>query len=153
MSGARHTPEEIDWIKSKFKLIGEKFNAKKLEELKLSSEFHKKFGKIIGAGGLATWIRTIRHPEQYNYQAVKARRLLREQNGIPGRTKRAPNLNKLLKVLEQSRFILYIFNEGITGYDTKKEVKAYLADRKTQSPIKLFENIPAEVKLNVEVVI
>jgi len=156
MPGNRHTPEEVTWIKKKFKLIGKSFNPNKIDELGLPAEYKKKFGKDILATGLVTWIRTIQHPEIYGYAAVLKRKELREKGLIPPKrtTSYATKIpNKLLKTLEQARYILYVFNSNILGFDTKEQVKEYLEQAAPQEPIKLFENVKAEVKHSVDVLL
>lgn len=128
----RRTDAEYKWGKeeaNKIMAAGMKIGKKAYREFGVFEAYEKKFGKKI--------------------QDFQLTYILKKAVGIRGKSKK-PNLTK---VMEQAKYILYIFNEGIYGYDTKEEVKSYLAQRVNHVPIRLFENIPAEIKVKVDVVI
>lgn len=134
---ARHTEEEDVWARQ---VIEEHFKdklikGKEIKKLGLIGIFEEKFNKKSTSGAMYRWLRKTQNPDLGKGGSVKSKE------------------KEYINVLENAKYILYVFNEGVTGYDTKEQVKEDLAKRAPKAPIRLFENIPAEVKLLVEVVL
>lgn len=132
----KRSAEEYAWaleMGNKILLAGKKLGKVTYAEYDLYDAYKKKFGKTIKAF-------------QLSYMMHKM---------IPqkGKTKEQKSIKKILLTIEQSKFILYVFNEGIFGFPTKDEVKKYLIKEKVVAPVSLFENIPLKVQHNVEVIL
>jgi len=126
----RHPDEEVAWMRNEIKgKEGQKFGRKLIKQLRITERFNHQFGKNMNVDAAWAWLRKLSLGNKCDKK------------------------QDLLKVLEQAKYILYIFNEGVFGYDSKDEVKAALSQKQTQVPVRLFENIPAEIKISVEVLI
>ena len=130
----KRSDEEYAWARELYKqiaLTGMKVSRGTYKELDAFDSYKKKFGKDITAGQLGYMIKKV--------------------SGLRGKTKEQKNIKKLFLTLESSKYILYVFNEGIYGFPTKDEVKTYLTTMGSNVPVTLFENIPVKVKHSVEV--
>jgi len=131
----KRSSEEYAWAQemgNKILLAGKKIGKVTYAEYDLYTLYKKKFGKSIKDFQLA-------------YMMHK---MLPQKKG---KTKEQKSIKKILLTIEQSKFILYVFNEGIYGFPTKDEVKKYLISEKVSVPVSLFENIPLKVQHSVEV--
>lgn len=148
MFRTKYTEEDVKWAES----VIEKLKATNEFTYhgvgKYLNEYEKRFNRRISQVGFQTWLRRIDNPEaQREYdKRYWEKRKLRPMN------KKEKISTNVLKLLEQSKYILCIFDAGVFGFDTKEQVKEYLTKIQSQVPIKLFENIPAEIKVNIEIV-
>jgi len=137
-AGPRHTDEEKIWAEE---VIGRfedgKIRPKKVEALGLVGEFKKKFGRSVTVTGMNGWLRKIQDP-MYGKSWGKG-------------DKKEKVSTSVLKLLEQSKYVLYVFGAGVFGFETKDEVREYLLKKQPKESVRLFENVALAVKYNVEV--
>ena len=143
----KYTDEDRKWGMELISRTGDNPTPARLNDIDAVELYHKRFGGGITVTGLSTWLRRMQFPDkQREYDRAYYRKRMM---GSGGKVKDSGN--KLLKLLEQSKFILYVFGMGVYGFDTKDEVKEYLIQVKPQNPIRLFTNVPAGIKVNIEV--
>lgn len=127
----RHTEEDIAWAKDTIaNRLNNEVKAKKILQLGLTEEYNKKFNRKITISGLYTWLRVVANPSL-----------------------RKPYKPKETKKVFGARYVLYVSQNAIYGFETEEEVTNFLKNSLilTGSNLSLYEK--KELTINYNIVI
>jgi hypothetical protein len=138
--GPRHSTEEVNWALEKTATIQrlEDFTPKAIREKKLLEEYKQRFGKEITIYGLGSWIKALKFPEKYGYQAVKARK---EKEGKGKKESKTVDTATV-------KFIIFINDKKFAVCKSEKEISTLVSNAKPSvlNDMRIFKYVPHKVK-------
>ncbi len=132
--GPTHTEEEKIWAKE---VIATKLNnevkGRLIRDTKIIEEYNKKFNRNLTEGGLYSWLRVIQNPD------LKHRA--------------SPKKPKETKLVFGAKYILYINNNNICGFETQEEVQEFLKNSMILSTqtISLYEKKDLTIRYDIKI--
>lgn len=132
--GPAHTEEEKIWARDAIaNRLNNEVKNRKIEESGITPEYNAKFGRNITIGGLYTWLRIIQNPDLKHSAS--------------------PKKPKETKLVFGAKYILYINNNNICGFETQEEVQEFLKNSMILSTqtISLYEKKDLSIQYDIKI--
>lgn len=133
--GPTHTEEEKAWAKEIIAIkLNNEVKGRLIRDAKITEEYNKKFNRNITEGGLYTWLRIVQNPE------------LKRKGGYTSKPKET-------KLVFGAKYILYINNSNICGFETQEEVQEFLKSSMILSTqtISLYEKKDLSIQYDIKI--
>ncbi len=132
--GPKHSEEEVAWANEVItKKLNNDIKGAKIRDLGLLEEYNIKFNRQIGNSGLYTWLRSVQNPDlKYKPSSSKS---------------------KETKFVFGAKYILYINDNNICGFETQEEVQDFLKNSMILSTqtISLYEKKDITIQYDIKI--